>query len=340
MDIEAQRFELAARSERARDGAAGESLAACAVCGRSEFRTLFEANDRLYHTTDKQFQIVECKQCQLLRLFPQPAADELRRYYPDAYWFSPEGETVDRLEELYRRLVLRDHLNFVCRALGSSPVEGLILDVGCGGGLFVKMLAERGYRVVGLDLSHGAARLAWKDNGVPAVCATLSNPPFPANSCAAVTLFHVLEHVHDPGSYLQQARALLKVNGRLIVQVPNAACWQLLLLGKKWNGLDVPRHLWNFRPRDLDMLLDRNGFEVVRRKYFSLRDNPAGLATSLAPWLDPMARRIRRIRESPRAQLCKNLIYFCLVVASLPFAVLEAACHAGSTIMAEARKKS
>src|SRR2546426_12158412 len=121
MDIEAQRFELAARSERARDGAAGESLAACAVCGCSEFRTVFEANDRLYRTTDKQFQIVESKHCRLLRLFPQPAADELRRYYPDAYWFSPEGETVDRLEDLYGRVVLRDHLNFVCRALGLYP---------------------------------------------------------------------------------------------------------------------------------------------------------------------------------------------------------------------------
>ena len=53
-----------------------------------------------------------------------------------------------------------------------------------------------------------------------------------------------------------------------------------------------------------------------------------------------MARRVRRIGESPRAQLCKNLVYFCLVAACLPFAYLEAACYAGSTIMVEARRKS
>jgi SAM-dependent methyltransferase/predicted nucleic-acid-binding Zn-ribbon protein len=340
MKIEAQKSELAARPDGANDRVVRESLRACPVCRNTEFRTLFEATDRLYDTTDKKFQIVECKQCRLIRLFPQPGADELRAYYPDTYWLSPEEETVDRLEEIYRRFVLRDHLSFVCRALESLPTDGLVLDVGCGGGLFLKMLAERGHRVAGLDFSRDAARLAWRGNRVPAVCATLSNPPFAPGSCAAVTMFHVLEHVYDPQSYLAEARALLKPEGRLIIQVPNAACWQLLLLGKKWSGLDVPRHLWNFRPRDLDLLLDRNGFEVVRRRYFSLRDNPAGLATSLAPGLDPMARRVRRIGESPRAQLCKNLIYFCLVAACLPFAFLEAAFHAGSTIMVEARRKS
>ena len=39
-------------------------------------------------------------------------------------------------------------------------------------------------------------------------------------------------------------------------------------------------------------------------------------------------------------RLCKNLIYFCLVLACFPFAVLEAACRAGSTVMVEARRKS
>ena len=84
---------------------------------------------------------------------------------------------------------------------------------------------------------------------------------------------------------------------------------------------------------------ESRGFEVVRRKYFSLRDNPAGLASSLAPSLDPMARRVRRVAESGGARLAKDLAYFALVVASLPFAVAEAACGAGSTVMIEARPR-
>jgi hypothetical protein len=78
---------------------------------------------------------------------------------------------------------------------------------------------------------------------------------------------------------------------------------------------------------------------VLRRKYFSWRDNPAGLASSLAPALDPMARRVRGLRETPRGKLLRDLVYFALLVVAVPFTLLEAACHAGSTIMIEARKK-
>ena len=92
-------------------------------------------------------------------------------------------------------------------------------------------------------------------------------------------MFHVLEHLYDPASYLDAAHQLLRPDGRLIIQVPNAACWQFLLLGERWNGIDVPRHLIDFRLRDVDTLLDSCGFEVLRHKHFSLRDNPAGLAT-------------------------------------------------------------
>ncbi len=64
------------------------------------------------------------------------------------------------------------------------------------------------------------------------------------------------------------------------------------------------------------------------------------MATSIAPDLDPMARRLRRIPETPRHRLFKDLAYLALSALSLPFALLEAACRAGSTIMVEARKKS
>src|SRR5262249_52405580 len=155
-----------------------------------------------------------------------------------------------------------------------------------GGGLFLRMLAERGAKnTVGLDFSLDAAGVAWKRNGVPAVCASLARAPFPAESCAAVTMFHVLEHLYDPAAYLDAAHKLLKPEGRLIVQVPNAPCWQFLLFSERWNGVDVPRHLFNFREPDLEPLLDSCGFEILRRKHFSMRDNPAGLATTIAPTL-------------------------------------------------------
>ena len=85
-------------------------------------------------------------------------------------------------------------------------------------------------------------------------------------------------------------------------------------------------------------MLEQNEFKVLRTKHFSLRDNPAGFASSLAPALDPMARRVRGVTEKSGARLIKNLIYFGLVLTAMPFTALEAACGAGSTVMLEARK--
>ena len=302
-------------------------------------KTLFSATDRLYETTNKHFLVVECSSCRLMRLYPQPTPLELGQYYPAEYWYAPATDTVTHIEEMYRRLVLRDHVNFVEKAIANSAGDGYLFDVGCGGGLFLSLMRERGHPGIGLDFSLNAAAMAWERFAVPVMCATLTRAPLPAASCKTITMFHVLEHLYDPMSYLEAAYKLLTPGGRLVVQVPNAACWQFLLFGKDWNGVDVPRHLINFRDTELIALLEQCGFEVVRRKYFSLRDNPAGLATTIAPHLDPMARKVRGIVETERQKLFKDLVYFCIVLAALPLTALEAACRAGSTLMVEARKK-
>ncbi len=311
----------------------------CPACDEQDGQVLFHSSDRLYQTTRERFRLVQCRNCGLIRLDPWPPRDRRARYYPPEYWFDPDADAAGRLEEAWRRLVLNDHIEFLKRALRDAGEPGLVLDVGCGGGLLVRALRELGYQSVGLDLSPTAAALAWKRNGAPVICGSLEAVPLKPSSCAAITMYHVLEHLEDPVAYLEAAHELLRPDGRLIVQTPNAACWQFLLLGANWSGLDVPRHLINFRDCDLEYLIVCCGFEVLRRKYFSLRDNPAGLATSLAPWLDPMARRVRRIREGPRLRLFKDLLYLGLVLACVPFTLLEAACRAGSTIMLEARKK-
>jgi len=136
------------------------------------------------------------------------------------------------------------------------------------GGLLLRMMAERGARVMGLDFAESAASRAWHVNGVPAVCGSLGRRPLREASCAVVTMFHVLEHLFDPAGYLDEAHRLLKPNGRLVVQVPNASCWQFLLFGEHWNGVDIPRHLLHFRESDIRALLEDCGFEIVRRSIF------------------------------------------------------------------------
>jgi SAM-dependent methyltransferase len=314
-------------------------MSVCLLCGSPQASELFRASDRLYRTTDREFAIVRCGECGLVRLDPQPAPADLGRYYPKNYWFAPDQTAASRLEEFYRRTVLRDHVNFVSRAMAGSGSSRPLLDVGSGGGLFPGMMRRRGFRVAALDNSAEAAAIAWKRQQVPSVCGLLENAPLRAGHFGCVTMFHVLEHLYDPRVYLAAARDLLEADGRLVVQVPNIACWQFRLLGKCWNGVDVPRHLVDFRSKDIVQMVESCGFVVVRRKYFSLRDNPAGLASSVAPGLDPMARRVRGVREGGGTRLAKDLVYFALMAASLPFTIAEAACGAGSTVMIEARKR-
>jgi SAM-dependent methyltransferase len=314
-------------------------MSACPICRNTRAATVLTGSDRLYGTTAFEFRVVECAGCGLLRLDPQPPSEELGQYYPANYWFAPDSSTASRLEEMYRRLVLSDHVRFAARAIRDSGARGPLLDAGCGGGLFLGMMRERGFRVLGLDYSRDAAAIAWRRQHSPAVCATLDHAPFKPASLGAITMFHVLEHLYDPQAYLAAARELLEPDGRLIVQVPNASSWQFRLLGGAWNGIDVPRHLFDYRARDVEELLGLSGFRVLRRKYFSLRDNPAGLASSLAPRLDPMARRVRRIAESDAIRLAKDLAYLALTVAALPFTLAEAAARSGSTVMIEARPR-
>ncbi|HUB78261.1 MAG TPA: class I SAM-dependent methyltransferase [Bryobacteraceae bacterium] len=313
-------------------------MSECPMCGSQRGSLLFRQTDRLYRTTDQQFGVVRCAQCRLIRLHPQPSPEELRRYYPPNYWFAPDRSLVTRLEELYRRIVLRGHVRFVARALRESLVRGPLLDVGCGGGLFLAMMRRRGFPVVGLDSSHDAAAAAWRHHRVTALVADLEHAPFRPGSFAGITMSHVLEHLADPCVYLAAAHRLLVPNGRLIIFVPNASSLQFAIFGRRWNGLDVPRHLFDYRDRDVENILDMMRFAVVRRSYFSLRDNPAGFATSLAPGLDPMARRVRKVPEGPAGRLAKDLAHFALVAAALPFTWVEAAMGAGSTVIVEARR--
>jgi len=241
-------------------------MKACLVCGSTACAPLFRASDRLYHTTKKEFYVVRCGECGLARLDPSPAPEELPQYYPDNYWFTPDASAASKMEEAYRGFVLRDHVQFVEQAMRQTRARGPLLDVGCGGGLFLGMMRARGFRALGLDNSREAAAIAWRRHRAPAICAMLEHAPFRAGSVAGLTMFHVLEHLYDPRAYLAAAHQLLAPDGRLVVQVPNAACWQFRLLGRAWNGVDVPRHLFDFRACDLEKLVESCGFEVIRRK--------------------------------------------------------------------------
>ena len=305
---------------------------ACVLCGETGADLAFQGPDLLFGIAPGVYSLVTCRSCGLMRLSPRPTPQQVAGFYTRNYWYAG-----GRLQEFYRRSVLLDHVRFAAQALRSGQA-GTLLDVGCSGGLFLRMMKERGHPVLGLDFSAEAARVAWEQNGVRVLVGDLPNAPIEPASCALITLYHVVEHLLDPSADLRAAARLLQPDGRLIVQVPDRDCWEAALLGARWTGLDVPRHLHVFRSSDVRRLLRTCGFEVVREKHFSLRDHPAGLATGLAPWLDPVARGIRASDRGTLTRIVKDALYLSLTAAALPFTLIEALFGKGSSVMIEARK--
>jgi SAM-dependent methyltransferase len=308
----------------------------CIICGETSGQARFVGGDERYRTTDETFTVLACSSCGMMRLSPMPTPEQIRSFYPQSYWFAPDKKGIS-LAERYRRLVLRDHVRFVVQALREYEGKGRLLDVGCGGGLFLGMMKERGWDVVGLDFSAEASEVALKSQGVHVEVGSIEQAPFAPESFTAITMFHVLEHLVDPGTSLAAARKLLKPGGKLVVQVPDAGTLGLKLFGIRWNALDIPRHLYHFRSKDLERLLEAQGFHVVRRKHFSLRDDGPGILASMFPALDPTPRN-KFQNENPTARLLKDALALVLSVASLPFAIFSAGMGAGVTIMIEARR--
>ena len=190
-----------------------------------------------------------------------------------------------------------------------------------------------------MDLSARAVALARDAYGLEVEQGNIGDDLWPNLRFDFITLFHVLEHLENPLAGLHYAAGLLKPQGNLIIQVPNIQSIQAKIFGKRWYGLDVPRHIVNFSPKALALMLGRAGFEIQGIARFSLRDNPASIASSLAPGLDPIGRHGRKRNARPLTDGLLEFAYLSLFVLSLPFALFESAFGRGGTIWVHAKKR-
>ena len=322
----------------------GDREPACPICSFGGAAFFARGFDRLFGLARGSFRLFQCTSCGCVFQHPAPDEATIAGFYPDSYWWEEQrqGESLvesalRRLERRYREFVAMDHVRFLLRCARQARSSGrMLLDVGCGSGTFLHLARKHGFEARGMDLSPQAVRVAQSQYGLYVRQGSMNSDAWQGCRFDFITMFHVLEHLADPGRALSFAAAHLKPEGKLIVQVPNLHSLQARLFGARWYGLDVPRHIVNFSPAGLRRLLANGGFagETVAR--FSLRDNPAALASSLVPGLDPIGRRGRRQQGRPFSEAAAELIYFGFVLAAFPFAVLESALGLGATLWAQA----
>jgi SAM-dependent methyltransferase len=236
----------------------------CPVCDATEARPRFEVEGI-------EPVVAVCTTCGLGRFVPMPEPDEISSFYPSEY-YGPSGTKFRPLVEWLVRIVGARHIAFLSRGL---PAGAQVLDVGCGRGVLLGRLADRGSHVHGVEMSEEAAAGADPRADVR-IAPRLSDAVYPACSFDQIILWHVLEHLPDPRATLIECQRIMRPGGRLIVAVPNFSSLQARLSGPAWFHLDAPRHLYHFPLPALRRLIERCGFRCGRAYHFSLRQNPFG----------------------------------------------------------------
>lgn len=234
----------------------------CPLCHRHDSAVLLEAPDPSAAGLGLWFAVVKCSACGLIYTNPRPDADSIGQFYSANYRPHRRPSQLRRpLRRWYRLAGFPDSRGKERRELPLHG-QGRLLDFGCGGGGFLLRMAEQGWNVMGLDASVGAVTQIREEFGLRALVGSLPHPELEPQSFDVVTMWHSLEHVHQPLSILQEAHRLLVPGGRLIVAVPNIDSWPFRWFGTAWFGLDLPRHLTHFTPVTLREMIERAGFQI------------------------------------------------------------------------------
>jgi SAM-dependent methyltransferase len=86
---------------------------------------------------------------------------------------------------------------------------------------------------------------------------------YPDNSFDAITMSHVIEHVHDPVALLKECYRILKPAGYLVVTTPNINSWGHKKFEENWIHLDPPRHLHLFSQNTLQTCAEKAGCQNI-----------------------------------------------------------------------------
>ena len=236
----------------------------CPACGGKEFEQFLTCTD--YFVTGEEFSLKSCRACGLKITENIEDEDNIGRYYQSEEYISHSNTSKGIVNAVYHQV--RQFMLKKKRVLAekvTSLDKGQILDVGTGTGFFLNEMKQNGWQTTGTEKSSDARSFAKTEFGLdllePEAIFSIDD-----NSFDAVTLWHVLEHIHRLDENMKAFHRLLKPSGKLIIAVPNFSSYDARHYGKYWAAYDVPRHIWHFSPPQMKLFAGKYGFEVVKMK--------------------------------------------------------------------------
>lgn len=228
-----------------------ETLTQCPICGSDQRARTFEPD------------VERCEACACYFRNPRPTQADIQRSYD----YGANYTNWAQMDPAVRRGMWDLRLQ---RLLPVAKPGGSLLDVGAGDGYFLDLAKDAGFVTVGTELSETGANLA-RERGHEILLGQLLGIDFQTRTFDVITLWHVLEHLPDPGKAMARVHSLLKPGGIFALAVPNEEnqlfrhrCGLLKVanpLGVMTWGAEI--HLTHFQPATLRGVLRRAGFEVL-----------------------------------------------------------------------------
>lgn len=236
----------------------------CPVCNSGSINPLLTLKD--HSVSGESFVVWQCSSCTLRFTQDVPEPGSMHRYYQSEDYVSHSNTSKGFINSTYhrvRQITLKGKMQLVQKHTGRAT--GSLIDYGAGTGAFLKQMMEAGWQAIGVEPDSGARAQAKSAYGL-ALQPLAWLDQVPLKSFDAITLWHVLEHVHALHPTLQQLRDGLKDSGRMFIAVPNYLSADAGIYRLHWAAYDVPRHLYHFSPRSMEHLLQRNGLRVIAKK--------------------------------------------------------------------------
>lgn len=232
----------------------------CPVCSSKDITKVLSAKD--YTVSKEYFDIWQCSNCTLRFTQNAPSPEQIGKYYQSENYISHSDTSEGLINNLYhkvRKRTLIQKKKLVMQITGKST--GNILDIGCGTGAFLHTMKSANWDITGLEPDENARNKAIELYGVHPQSAE-DFYGLPDESFDAITLWHVLEHVHNLHGYMTKLKKLLKPGGHLFIAVPNYTAYDAKHYEEFWAAYDVPRHLYHFSPKAMVKLWNIHALRV------------------------------------------------------------------------------